>query len=482
MGTICLAGPDPQKGGKLMSLSYVSFLFHDYAFIVDTRIHKTFGNGSSFPDLYPNYKRAVADPMRSYASLFFRMPFSSPMYELTTHDGVFYVATSERFKWVLPGTEQLFDQPKGGQELAALRTSSLSVPQLMSPARSVGPNPSPRELSPGLSTTLARSYALHRQAIHNLKSGSLTPSSLPAPAPTMSGNESGHEVHSTVQTERFDNVRLPAQLRGDENRQPSDMKGSNGGEADKHVSDDDYAMSESEEAYWAALADANIGDKEGGIATDSVGDDIDNGMGSGAAGVGDSAGDSMGNGTNDGAGNGTIDGVGNGAGNGTSNGAGNGVDNGTGNGAGNGTGNGADNGTGNGADNGTGNGADNGTGNGTGDGDGSESVVANSQGTSSNAHKKMNQLAARKTPTARKTARGPIEVAAIDRPRRTKKPVASSSTAGPSNSGNFNPSPDVSFLTCICLVSLRGKKRKSREESDVETPSKRPARQLHSRK
>ncbi|KAN0109700.1 hypothetical protein V8E52_009046 [Russula decolorans] len=55
VGSICLAGPDPQKGGKLMTMS----------------IHKPLPNGRGFPDVYPGYKRAIADPMRLYSSLFF---------------------------------------------------------------------------------------------------------------------------------------------------------------------------------------------------------------------------------------------------------------------------------------------------------------------------------------------------------------------------------------------------------------------------
>lgn len=36
-----------------------------------SRIHTPCTDGSSFVDMYPHYKQAVADPLRAYASLFF---------------------------------------------------------------------------------------------------------------------------------------------------------------------------------------------------------------------------------------------------------------------------------------------------------------------------------------------------------------------------------------------------------------------------
>jgi hypothetical protein len=75
VGSVCLAGPDPEKGGKLMTASYVHcyFLFENPKFmILLSRIHLPFANGSNFGNVYPNYQVAVSDPMRAYSSLFFR--------------------------------------------------------------------------------------------------------------------------------------------------------------------------------------------------------------------------------------------------------------------------------------------------------------------------------------------------------------------------------------------------------------------------
>jgi hypothetical protein len=83
VGSVCLAGPDPQKGGKLMTVSYIyqctlSFLTICFFF---SRIHKTFPDAanSSFADIYPHYRQAVADPMRAYSSLFSYVHICSPV-------------------------------------------------------------------------------------------------------------------------------------------------------------------------------------------------------------------------------------------------------------------------------------------------------------------------------------------------------------------------------------------------------------------
>jgi hypothetical protein len=44
-----------------------------YNFIFGSRVHKLLTNRSSFGEMHPSYKRDVADPLRSYSLLFFRM-------------------------------------------------------------------------------------------------------------------------------------------------------------------------------------------------------------------------------------------------------------------------------------------------------------------------------------------------------------------------------------------------------------------------
>jgi hypothetical protein len=99
----------------------VSIRFCLYFFIsIFSRIHKPLTNGSNFADAYANYKKYVANPMRSYSSLFFREKVSSLNFSQLTHG---YIATAERSKWALPGTEESHNQQ---QELAALSYSRLA--------------------------------------------------------------------------------------------------------------------------------------------------------------------------------------------------------------------------------------------------------------------------------------------------------------------------------------------------------------------
>jgi hypothetical protein len=61
VGSVCLAGPDPQKGGKMMMVSCVyrhsCFITMQFTFI--SRIHKMFADGSDFTEMYPRVKPAA---------------------------------------------------------------------------------------------------------------------------------------------------------------------------------------------------------------------------------------------------------------------------------------------------------------------------------------------------------------------------------------------------------------------------------------
>ena len=76
VGSVCLAGPDPQKGGRLMSLSCVYWFCSLHIFLFVSRFHKPLESGSSFADMYSLYKKNVANPMHSYSALFFHEKFS----------------------------------------------------------------------------------------------------------------------------------------------------------------------------------------------------------------------------------------------------------------------------------------------------------------------------------------------------------------------------------------------------------------------
>ena len=81
VGSICLAGPDPESGGNLMTVSCVQGSYRlellSMTLFFASSVHQPFANGSTFEDMYPQYSKAIADPMRSYSSLFFRMDFCS---------------------------------------------------------------------------------------------------------------------------------------------------------------------------------------------------------------------------------------------------------------------------------------------------------------------------------------------------------------------------------------------------------------------
>ncbi|KAH9983828.1 hypothetical protein BJV77DRAFT_1072601 [Russula vinacea] len=96
VGTVCLAGPDPHKGGKMMTVS----------------IHKTFTDSPDFAEMYPRYKQAVSDPMRAYSSRFF--------------------LSSDRSEWAFPGTEHLYNQQQEGHDLGALY-NSIPTPESLPP-------------------------------------------------------------------------------------------------------------------------------------------------------------------------------------------------------------------------------------------------------------------------------------------------------------------------------------------------------------
>lgn len=78
VGSVCLVGPDPQKGGMLMTISCVyQFLFMAYTvFMLISSIHKSHPDGTTLEETHHDYERAVADPMRSYSELFFCKNFS----------------------------------------------------------------------------------------------------------------------------------------------------------------------------------------------------------------------------------------------------------------------------------------------------------------------------------------------------------------------------------------------------------------------
>lgn len=174
VGSLCLAGPDPQKGGKMMTMSYVYSLFlHSiYVTVLFSRIHKTLDDdpNASFADVYSHYKQAVADPMRSYSSLFFRM-FVCFLHSFT-HYLCFHVAKDERHKWALPGTEHYYNRQQDSHELLALQNSF-----------------TPRRLAlPGISTTPSSTFSrtgsvpntLHRRAINRNFHGNGNPSFSPS--------------------------------------------------------------------------------------------------------------------------------------------------------------------------------------------------------------------------------------------------------------------------------------------------------------
>ena len=141
VGSVCLASPDPQKGGELMTLSCVPFGFSSqHAFLISyvSKIHKPFTNGQNlnFLDVYPNYKRAMASPMCSYSSLFYHKKlfflFTWIVYSLTT----WLLASNEQFKWALPGTKQLHSQQ---EEFAALGYSMPAPVRAIALATSTNP-------------------------------------------------------------------------------------------------------------------------------------------------------------------------------------------------------------------------------------------------------------------------------------------------------------------------------------------------------
>ena len=120
--------------------------------------------------MYPHYRQAVADPMRAYASLFFRMYIFVLLWTLTNY---YHVASSERSKWALPGTELLYQQDK--HELSALRNS------LTTPWR-LATTPSPTS-----ARTRSVPNTLHRQAIHrNFQSN---PPDSPSQTPTRTNSQ-----------------------------------------------------------------------------------------------------------------------------------------------------------------------------------------------------------------------------------------------------------------------------------------------------
>jgi hypothetical protein len=79
VGSVCLAGPDPERGGKLMTTSYVCCtLYSKNSFILLSRIHLPFKDSSNFGNAYGDYQAAVSDPLRAFSTLFFRTHFWFP--------------------------------------------------------------------------------------------------------------------------------------------------------------------------------------------------------------------------------------------------------------------------------------------------------------------------------------------------------------------------------------------------------------------
>ena len=120
-----------------------------------SRIHKPFNASSSFLDMYPHYKPAVADPMCAYSSLFFRMHLFA-LYCSLLISWLDLTAAQEWYKWALPGTEHFYNQQLDINELAALQNSITPFKHFKF---AIAATPSP--------TISHRCHMLHHQAIHH---------------------------------------------------------------------------------------------------------------------------------------------------------------------------------------------------------------------------------------------------------------------------------------------------------------------------
>jgi hypothetical protein len=138
--------------------------------------------------MYPHYKQAVADPMRSYSSLFFRMRLF--VLYCSLFDLHHFAAAKDRDEWALPGTEQSHNQQQDTHELAALRNSvTPSKPFKFAIAATPSPN-----LSQGRD-------ALHRRAMYRnlLTNTPNSPIKAKVPGEGNNGNTSGNRENEGLQ-------------------------------------------------------------------------------------------------------------------------------------------------------------------------------------------------------------------------------------------------------------------------------------------